>query len=203
MATPIVLMDCGHGGINPSTSLYVTPGKRSPIWDDGTQYFEGVGNRKIGGYVCDILTAQNIKWIRLNHSWMDNSLQSRIDAANIYKGSAFGISIHSNAGGGEGIEVFTSPGDTPADPMATISVEEFKKLFPGYKTRTDYKDGDPDKEEKFAMLTHTNHPWFLPEAFFMDNEEECRKILMTESGLRKIAVWHANTIVRIINERYK
>ena len=37
--------DPGHGGI--VDGQYMTSGKRSPLWKDGTQYFEGVGNRQI------------------------------------------------------------------------------------------------------------------------------------------------------------
>jgi N-acetylmuramoyl-L-alanine amidase len=40
-----VILDAGHGGI--IDGVYQTHGKRSPIWEDGSQYFEGVGNRQI------------------------------------------------------------------------------------------------------------------------------------------------------------
>ena len=41
----VILLDAGHGGI--IDGKYQTSGKRSPKWKDGTQYFEGVGNRQI------------------------------------------------------------------------------------------------------------------------------------------------------------
>ena len=47
MSKFIWLLDSGHGGLDPDTGKYVTPGKRSPVWNDGSQYFEGVGNRDI------------------------------------------------------------------------------------------------------------------------------------------------------------
>ncbi len=40
-----VILDAGHGGMIDGE--YQTSGKRSPIWNDGSQYFEGVGNRQI------------------------------------------------------------------------------------------------------------------------------------------------------------
>ena len=200
-----VMFSFGHGSLNPTTNQYVTPGKRSPIWKDGTQYFEGVGNREIGEYIIEDMLLYKIPFVVLSHAWLDLPLSSQIYTENKVKGNAFGMAVHSNAGGGTGIEVFTSPGDTAADPMATISIEEFPKIFPEYKDRIrkDYKDGDPDKEERFAILTKTKHPWFLPEAFFMDREEECKTILMNPNGLKKIAKWHFNTIMRIIDECYK
>ena len=204
MGNITVILDYGHGGINPVTGEYVTPGKRSPVWGDGTQYFEGVGNRIIGAYLEEQLISAGINFLVTAKTYNDLPLRNRIRIANRCPDPCFGISIHSNAGGGTGIEVFTSPGDTPADPMATLSVEVFKDVFPEYKDRirTDYRDGDPDKEERFAILTGTKMPFFLPEAFFMDREKECKEILMTECGLRRIANWHFKTIVRIINELY-
>jgi len=200
----LVILDYGHGGINPVTGEYVTPGKRSPIWSDGKQYFEGEGNRKIGKYIEEDLKFLDIPYLKLANSWKDTPLKERVKMANRCTGRCFGISIHSNAGGGTSAEVWTSPGDTPADPMATISLEEFKKTFPDYadEVRTDYRDGDPDKESRFTILTETTMPFFLPEAFFMDQEKECKEILMTDEGLRRIAKWHVSTIVRIINERF-
>jgi len=41
----IYLLDAGHGGL--IDGKYTTAGKRSPIWDDDSVYYEGVGNRDI------------------------------------------------------------------------------------------------------------------------------------------------------------
>ena len=43
----IVLLDNGHGGI--INGEYQTPGKRSPVWADGSQLFEGEFNRRQDG----------------------------------------------------------------------------------------------------------------------------------------------------------
>ena len=43
----IWILDNGHGGI--INGVYQTAGKRSPIWADGTQLFEGEFNRAIMG----------------------------------------------------------------------------------------------------------------------------------------------------------
>jgi hypothetical protein len=39
------ILDNGHGGM--IDGVYQTPGKRSPVWPDGTQLFEGEFNRAI------------------------------------------------------------------------------------------------------------------------------------------------------------
>ena len=209
--TPVI--DCGHGGMNPVTGLYTTPGKRSQNWTGKIPpvhgidiYYEGMGNRQIGNKTVLNLTGLGLSPKILNHDWKDTSIRYRCDYVNKYYNTKrhFGTSIHSNAGGGTGIEVFTSPGDTPADPMATISVEMFKIVFPEYadRIRSDYRDGDPDKEESFGILTGTAIPFFLPEAFFMDQKDECQKILMDPEGREKIAAWHTLTIIEIINKLY-
>ena len=57
----IILLDAGHGGFNED-GLYVTPGKRSPIWADGSQYFEGVGNRLIRREIALMLEQKGIAY---------------------------------------------------------------------------------------------------------------------------------------------
>ena len=62
--------------------------------------------------------------------------------------------------------------------------------------RTDFSDGDLDKERRFYVLTKTKMPAVLTENFFMDNFEEFKNILMTPKGRQKIIAFHVNAIVR-------
>lgn len=217
MSEVIVLLDYGHGGIDPVTGLYTTKGKRSPLWTPGETpihnkniYYEGAGNRQIGAILEDLLRGGGINYAVLSDPYKDIRIRERTNRANALAMSlasdtkCFGISIHSNAGGGSGIEVYTSPGDTLADPIATIFIEVFSEIFSeySYRIRKDMRDGDPDKEERFGMLTQTTMPFILPEAFFMDREEECKNILMKEEGRRRIAAWYYKAIERTIKERY-
>ncbi len=98
-------------------------------------------------------------------------------------------------------QVFTSPGDTLSDTIATIFGQEFYKIFPDRILRTDYTDGDLDKERRSSyVLTNTRMPAILTENFFMDNYEEYRDILMTKEGRDRIAQYHINTILRVKTE---
>jgi len=190
-----VILDNGHG-VN-------TPGKRSPVWTDGSQLFEYEFNRAIVGLIAEELTHFNIGFTILVKSEKDMPLRQRADIANnIYANHIFGISVHSNAGGGTGSEFYTTPGNTLSDKMATIIGEEYQAEFPNHKLRTDYSDNDSDKEARFYILMKTKMPFVLTENFFMDNQLECRKILMTQSGRRRIADFHIRAIIRIINEIY-
>ena len=42
---PVVILDPGHGGMDPETKKYVTPGKRSNHPVDDQIFYEGVNNR--------------------------------------------------------------------------------------------------------------------------------------------------------------
>ncbi len=201
----IVLLDNGHGGLINGT--YQTPGKRSPVWNDGSQLFEGEFNRAIVNGIIEELTRRKIKYVNIAPEYRDVTLQTRVNRANHYPARAsFYLSIHANAapphvaGQADGYEVYTSPGSTKSDKIATIFGLEFKKIFPNRALRHDFSDGDLDKEAKFFVLKKTRMPAILTENFFMDNEDECRNILMTRQGRDKIVQYHMNGILRVQNE---
>jgi len=53
----MIIIDNGHGGI--VNGEYVTNGKRSPVWDDGTQLFEGVWNRQVAKKIHELCKKNN------------------------------------------------------------------------------------------------------------------------------------------------
>ncbi len=192
----IVLLDNGHGGV--INSQYQTKGKRSPIWDDGSQLFEGEFNRAIVNGIIQELTKLNISYVNIAPEYWDVRLETRVKRANQYATKkSFYLSIHANAGGGKGSEIFTSPGDTKSDKIATIFGNSYKKEFPSKLLRTDFTDGDLDKERRFYVLTKTKMPAILTESFFMDNEEECKTLLITKAGREKIINYHLDAILKV------
>lgn len=195
----IVLLDNGHGSL--INNQYQTSGKRSPIWSDGSQLFEGEFNRAIVNRIVEALTSLKIPYVNIAPEYRDVSLQTRTNRANKYSAkNSFYLSVHANAGGGHGTEIYTSPGNTKSDDVATVFGLEFKKAFPNEKLRTDWSDGDLDKEAKFYVLRKTKMPAILTENFFMDNERECRELLMTRQGRDRIANYHVQAIKKIIQK---
>lgn len=100
------------------------------------------------------------------------------------------VSLHVNASGdgskwmkGRGWEVYTSPGKTKSDILAT-QLWNAAKIHIGKESllRADWKDGDPDKEANFAVLTKTKCPAVLVENMFMDNQEDLQYYLMDSLG---------------------
>ncbi|MBT8273664.1 MAG: N-acetylmuramoyl-L-alanine amidase [Bacteroidia bacterium] len=190
----IVLLDNGHGSL--INAVYQTPGKRKDWLDKGIIY-EGEFNRAIVNGIIEELTFMKIPYVNIAPEYRDVRLQTRMNRANIYpKAKSFYLSVHSNAGGGHGSEMYTSPGDTKSDKIATIFGEEYKKEFPNRKLRTDFSDGDLDKEAKFHVLIKSKMPAILTESFFMDNFEEFNTILNTRAGRRQIINYHVKAIVR-------
>jgi N-acetylmuramoyl-L-alanine amidase len=192
---PIVLLDNGHGK--------ETAGKRSPVWSDGSQLFEWEFNRDIVRRIAEKLEADGIPYRVLVPEETDISLTERARRANEYakefNGKAYVLSIHANAGGGTGWEVYTSLGQTPSDAIATVFFEEAGREFvpDGWRMRSDYSDGDPDKEANFAILTKTTCPAILTENFFMDTEKDCR-FIMSDNGRERIANMHVAAIKRVL-----
>lgn len=185
-----IILDNGHGEN--------TPGKRSPVWPDGSQLFEYEFNRDIVKRIKSKLDNHKIDSIILVPELTDISLSERCKRANkIYNNNkeCILLSIHANAGGGTGWECYTSVGNTDADKYASILYAEAEKFFSGWKIRTDYSDGDPDKESQFYILKHTKCPAILTENFFMDTKKDCDYIF-SEKGRENIADMHVSAILK-------
>lgn len=188
-----ILLDFGHG---PETL-----GKRSPVWEDGSQLFEYKFNREI----CDLII-KDLQYYKINYELIadrnkDTSLNERVKRANElnkkYTKSLY-LSIHANAGGGTGWEVYTSKGETESDKYASIFFNEMKSEFPDMTFRKDELDGDVDKEENFYVLKYTNMPAVLTENFFMDRFDPDCKLILSEEGKQRIAKAHVMAILKII-----
>lgn len=192
----LVILDNGHGKN--------TSGKRSSIWSDGSQLFEWEFNRDIVKRIAKKLQKLNIDHFILVPEDNDVSLTERVNRANKkYKEHkrCFLISVHANAGGGTGWEVWTSVGTTKSDSIATLFWNEMKAEFPNQKMRLDTSDSDVDKESNFTILYKTNCPAILTENFFMDTEKDC-KLIMSEIGRQKIADAHVRAIRKVIDTLY-
>lgn len=204
---PVFLCDAGHGGIIDGE--YQTKGKRSPLWPDGRQLFEGEFNRDIVKRLMKLMSEYGVPHINLVDTEEDVPLKRRTDDANEYYNNVnkncIYLSIHANGASSDkatGFEVFTSPNDTgDSDDFAEIIFEEYKKEFPELKARTDEKDGDSDKEENFWVLSQTKMPAILIETAFMTCLNPDCELLMSDSGRERIANAIFRGILRICEQK--
>jgi len=193
MKADIILLDNGHG--------YNTPGKCSPVWSDGSQLFEFKFNREIVKRIVEHFKSEKVRVIV--PETFDVSLAERVSRVNKIVAANKGktvllISIHANAGGGTGWEVWTSKGETKSDLFATMLFNQANAKLSGlFPLRKDTTDGDPDKEAQFYILKNTNCPAILSENLFMDTEKDCR-FLMSEKGKETIAQIHIDFIKEIL-----
>lgn len=189
-----VILDNGHG--------QETAGKRSPVWEDGTQLFEWEFNRDVVKRVHEKLTKAGVVSLKLVPETSDVSITQRIircnrivAAANKDGDQCVLVSVHANAGGGTGFEVLTSVGKTRSDDLAEIFCELSPKYLVGFPVRKDMADGDSDKETNaVSILPKTNCPAVLTENLFMDREKDCR-FIMSDEGREAVADLHVEAVL--------
>jgi len=105
-------------------------------------------------------------------------LSDRVAIANRQHPDAF-VSIHCNAAANKdafGMEVWTSPGKTRSDALATAIGEALAATFPAVPMRRDDSDFDLDKEGRLYVLTQTACPAVLVECGFVSNDAEAVRL---------------------------
>ena len=118
----------------------------------------------------------------------ENELHQITDASNAF-GADLCVSIHCNSAtntSARGTEIFTTKGQTEADPLATCIMNQISSTFPDLPVRADYDDGDVDKEENFYVLRYTDCPAVLIELAFINNEDD-EKLLADPAMQEKFA----------------
>jgi N-acetylmuramoyl-L-alanine amidase len=202
-----IFLDAGHGGLNPKFHIphrYTTYPSKCFQHNNNIPYhgygwfFEGVFNRDLAKLLEAKLLTEGFNVIKLYHEIDDTPLKARIIKANNYKNyeQAILISIHGNAGmkGANGWEIFTSPGKSKSDEIATYIYDEVKNtnLF---RMRPDITEGDPDKEANFYVLTQSKVPAVLSENGFFTDRNDSNKMFSKE-GQEKLADAHFRGIVK-------
>jgi len=210
----IILIDAGHGSDSESR------GKYSPLLDEtinvsekftnGNRFREWKYNREIAWNVYKNLKALGYDARLLVPEDTDTSLSERIRRVNTLC-NKYGaenvllISVHSNAVGngtewmtGKGWEAYTTRGKTKSDKLADCLYAKAKENFGDRKIRTDWSDGDIDKEADFYIIKKSKCPAVLTENFFYDNKDDL-KYLTSEDGVRAVVRTHVYGIIDYLN----
>lgn len=202
----IFCIDAGHGGMVDGE--YVTAPDKMYEFEDGTQIFEGVFNREVKDRVVNWAAKEGLTVEDITPENRDIALSTRVKRVHevmrdTNKKPIF-ISIHGNAyppdNSAQGWEVYTYPGTSESDKVATELFMRAKKEFSSnFSMRTDYSDGDPDREAKFYVLQETAVPAVLTENFFMTNYDDC-KFMLSEDGKDRIAQVHVDALEKVERE---
>ena len=122
-------------------------------------------------------------------------------------GDCIYVSIHVNAAAADGKwhnatgwEIYTTPGKTKSDDLATCIFNAAKYNLKDKKMRVDLSDGDPDKEANLYVLKHTLCPAVLTENFFQDNKSDV-DYLLSDRGFQEIVRLHVEGILSYINKK--
>lgn len=118
-------------------------------------------------------------------------LLARAATASVFMADVF-VSVHFNAfhdGSAHGIEVWTSPGETKSDRLATSIIDQTRAIYPTLYYRVDRSDGDDDKESPFVVLMKTTMPAVLIEGGFLTNKEDAEWLSDTSTKDTLTAAW--------------
>jgi N-acetylmuramoyl-L-alanine amidase len=179
-----ILLDLGHGGIDPSTGKYVTAGKR--MVKDGITFYEGVNNRRVGKAIVEACLDKGLDAQLLYDDWRDMKLGQRVALANsIYfqnNKKVLLISIHSDAAG-NGSEWHSASGIT------TFIFDNAGKLSQRYANVVHNElicelegltKNRGVRRANFQILRDTACPAMLLELGFHTNKDEVQKMLSNE-----------------------
>ena len=162
-----VVIDPGHAGRN------IDPGAVNGSTGLQEADVALVISRQVASYLLNV--GYEVKLTRTEWEQAEtDDLSYRTALANDWGADIF-ISLHCNSAANqsaEGYEVWTSPGNTLGDKLATRIYGQIAAEFPDRAGRTDYSDGDPDKESRFYVLVHTDAPACLVEMAFISNDAE-------------------------------
>lgn len=177
-----IYIDAGHGGTDPGAS--------------GNGLREKDLTLKISKKIADILTEYEVD-VKLSRT-TDKALSLKQRTADANKwGADYLLSVHINAGGGTGYEDFIYNGGVSANTVKyrdTIHDEVVKQLG---NVRNRGK-----KRANFHMVRDSRMPAMLSENLFIDTKADA-DLLKNDSYLNKIALGHANGLIKAFNLKKK
>ncbi len=191
-------LDNGHGKLQP--------GKRSPLFDDGTtRFMEYEFNRDVVEKIMKGLDKHGVKYYDIvpDYNEVGSFLAERVERANKKKSdlTKIYVSVHSNAGPAaadewisdniKGIETWYAQNSTRGKKLAAV-FQKHLILKTGMKNR----DLKSTAITSLYVLEKTTMPAILTENGFYNNKIEVKE-LMKDSVRQKIADAHVEAILEI------
>ena len=176
-----IMWDKGHGGTDPGAV--------------GNGLEEKNLTHKIVEYAMDCLNAEYTGFEQRTTRTGDQTvpLNKRDDGADAWKADVF-ISVHINAGGGNGFESYIYNGGVGA---ATIELQNVlhAEIITAMRKFGNIADRGK-KRANFAVLRETNMPAILTENMFIDTSDS--KYLKNEAFLKAVGEAHARGVAKYL-----
>lgn len=153
-----VYVDAGHGGSDPGAVKYIT---------------EKTANLVMALACRDYLVAHGVSVKMSRTTDKDTDLNQMCRDANAW-GADLAVSIHNNAGGGDGFEIYYSVVGGKSKTLASNIQAEVKKLGQnsrGLKTKVGSGGAD-----YFGFIRMTSMPAVICEGAFVDNKTDVKAI---------------------------
>ena len=185
MQNKILLIDAGHGGIDPSGRYTTAPSKQKKFvtgYHGYGWFYEGVSNRQIAAEFMAQATRAGFVCVPVYHPYKDTSLTTRTDLANQIAGSlgaeSIYLSFHSNAfdGSARGWVIFHHPNSSKGKQLSEDIAEQVLPLCQDY----DIPMRPAVLSQAFHVLTYTNMTAVLLENLFFDNEQDADVLMDRE-----------------------
>lgn len=153
-----VAVDPGHGGYDDGAVKYVTEDKVNLVM----------------GLACrDYLEAHGVEVLMSRTTDKTNSLTAFCNKVNAW-GADLAVSIHNNAGGGNGFEAFHHYGGGEGKTLAANIEKEVLKI--GQNSRGLKTKRDTDGTDYFGFIRLTNMPSVICEGAFVDNKADAAQM---------------------------
>lgn len=153
-----VAVDPGHGGYDDGAVKYVT--------EDKVNLVEGLACR-------DYLEAHGVEVLMSRTTDTTNSLRAFCAKANEW-GADLAVSIHNNAGGGDGFEAYHHYNGGEGVTLAANIEAEVKKI--GQNSRGLKTKKNANGQDYFGFIRLTNMPAVIVEGAFVDNKADAAQI---------------------------
>ena len=174
-----VYVDAGHGGTDNGAVKYVTEDKVNLVM----------------ALACrDYLKANGVEVKMSRTADTNTSINTMAREANNW-GADLVISIHNNAGGGDGFEVFHSIVGGTGKTLAQNIEAEVKKL--GQNSRGIKTKKNVSGKDYYGMIRLPNAPSVIVEGAFVDNANDV-KIIDTEAEQKAFGVAYAKGILKTL-----
>lgn len=109
------------------------------------------------------------------------------------------ISVHCNAGGGTGWEIWTATSKNNSDKLTQCFLDAYKEQFPNWSVKDHIEKLRGHKKKNWVILYLSNCPCVLTENWFMDTESNC-KWLLSDGGFDAVCTLHVNAIKKYLEE---